>query len=145
MRFAQPLPRGIYANDFTLPDVGLANPQQVLDVAITSTRMLSSNKVLSRANTPSRASFTREQIERAEQAFHKLAVADTGNISVHDLGEVLEAMGLVVNLDDLISVTEQLSSKSTFLLSLADVTEIAAYLLQLPEEMDIDGEDYEEL
>lgn len=144
MRFAQPLPPGIYANDFTLPDLGLANPQQVLDVAITSTRMLSSNKVLSRANTPSRL-FSREQIERAEQVFHRFSVADTGNINVHDLGKVLEDMGLVVSENDLFSVTEHLSSKSTFLLSLADVTEIAAYLQQLPEEMDIDGEYYEEL
>lgn len=130
MRFNRPLPKGIYANDFTLPSLGLAKPDEVLDVAVSQIRLSSINKTLSRTETPL-LTISADQMAEAESVFHSLVVNHSGTIEVHDVEAVLVAMGLLLDRSDLDGIVDQLLKKDAHYLSFADITEIAAFMQQM--------------
>jgi hypothetical protein len=121
------LPKGLFVNDFELPSLGLAKPDEVLDVAVSSVRL---NRMDRTVETPS-LSITSDQMREAERVFNSLVLSSSETIELHNLGEVLVAMGLFIDSMDLEQVMEQLIAKEAQYLSFADITEIAAYLQQL--------------
>lgn len=117
----------MFVNDFELPSLGLAKPDEVLDVAVSSVRL---NRMDRTVETPS-LSITSDQMREAERVFNSLVLSSSETIELHNLGEVLVAMGLFIDSMDLEQVMEQLIAKEAQYLSFADITEIAAYLQQL--------------
>jgi hypothetical protein len=130
VRFHRTLPRGLFVNDFELPSLGLAKADEVLDAAVSTVRLSSLNRTGRTAETQS-LSITSDQMQEAERVFNSLVLNSSGTIELHNLEEVLVAMGLFINSMDLEQVIEQLIAKEAQYLSFADITEIAAYLQQL--------------
>jgi hypothetical protein len=125
-KFVRPLPKGLFHNNFSLPSIGLADPQSVLDSAITSIRMKSIEKTLSRPQTPFLA-MGQMDIERAKERFRSLS-GSSDFIPVHFLGEVLREMGLFVDEEDIEDLKASLDAKDGQGLCFADISEIAAFM-----------------
>lgn len=128
MRFVRALPKGIYQNNFSLPEIGLADPQGVLDNAVASTRIQSVGKTFgSRPETPF-LSILPEDLERAREHFHHIAGQHSDRIPIHYVGEVIRDMGIYIDNEDVEELQRQLSEKESHGLSFADITEIASFI-----------------
>ena len=127
MRFVRTLPKGIYQNNFSLPEIGLADPQGVVDNAIASTRIQSVGRTLSRPETPF-LSILPEELDRARERFHEIAGHHSDRIPIHYVGEVIREMGIFIDNEDVEELQRQLGEKESQGLSFADITEIASFI-----------------
>lgn len=130
VRFHRTLPKGLFVNNFELPSLGLAKPDEVLDLAVSAVRLSAANGSSTRGETPM-LTMSAEKMQEAEKVFHSLVLNSSGTIELHNLETVLLAMGLFVESSDLEQVMEQLVAKEAHYLSFADITEIAAFLQQM--------------
>lgn len=130
LRFVRPLPRGIYFNDFKLPNLGLANAQGVLDLSISSTRMQSLNKSSSSEGNTNIAPVSDDILEKAGELFKSLSKG-SDTLAVEQLGPILDAMGLQLDSSSLNQLMSQLADKNALYLSFADIIELVAYIQPL--------------
>jgi len=133
LRLVRPLPKGIYYNEFSLPSLGLANPRQILDLAISEVRMNSLNKSFVRQSTPCSVINPRN-MEAAKLKFQEFCRTEGGGgvdcdtISIYQSKPIFNELGLNVSVTDIDDIIEQLQIKDTVDISFAEVVEIATYI-----------------
>jgi hypothetical protein len=123
LKFVRPLPKGIFQNNFAIPEIGLASPNEVLELAVSSTRMSSLEKTWSRPHTPY-LSISPDDLSRAKTKFHDIA-GSSDVISVHYISEVIREMGVYIEDEDIEELESQLGDKD---LTFADISEIASFI-----------------
>ncbi len=106
-----------------MPELGLAAPNEVLELAISSTRMESLEKSWSRPHTPF-LSILPEDLERAKAKFHDIS-GSADAIPVQYISEVIREMGINMEEDDIQELERQLGDKD---LTFTDISEIASFI-----------------
>lgn len=115
------MPKGLYLNDFSIPELGIANPKGIIDIATSEVRLKSLEK-----NGGVSAAITKDNLEKANEIFSSYA-AD-GLITLDYLGGVLYALGLKLSDFDVNEIINQLELKDTQDVSFTEAVEIAAYV-----------------
>ena len=143
----RPLPRGLFHNDFSLPQIGLADAQSVLDGAVSDTRLKSVEKSLLRPQSPLRC-FDSEDIDRAKARFAQIAASFSNNTNTHStntnntsnnnsnnnsipvesIASVLAELHVTLDDKDLSELRTALDVKPGTNLLFADIVEIAAFM-----------------
>ncbi len=106
-----------------MPELGLATPNEVIELAVSSTRMESLEKTWSRPHTPF-LSIIPDDLERAKVKFHDIA-GSSDAIPVHFISEVIREMGIYIENEDVEELERQLGDKD---LTFADISEIASFI-----------------
>lgn len=122
-------------NDFKLPELGLENPQGVLDLAISSTRLGNVQSSMSKSDLII-PTVPIPLLEKAKNKFNELLEIQTRNskgnlqdaISIDSLGEILTYVRIQVSDYELEGIKSQLSEREIRSLSFADVAEIIAFI-----------------
>lgn len=127
-RFVRLLPKGLNHNDFKLPGLTLADPNEVIDIAVSDVRMNSVHR--NEVEEGTRQSYIRPYaLEKAHKVFKSVASkVDKQVISIYRLSEVLFELGLDLNASDVAEITSQLELKDTLDISFAEAVEIASYI-----------------
>lgn len=119
----RPLPKGMFYNDFGLPELSLANPQHVLSSAVGKVRREALGE-----DMPSPDSLDQEVLDRMRECFDSLIVQGTQSISIHDLAKVLSELHFIVDPRDVQDIVQQLEEKESYELTFGDVTDIAVFI-----------------
>jgi hypothetical protein len=127
----RPLPKGLYHNEFNLPELGLANPRGIVDLAVSEVRMNSLNKSFTRLSTPFSVINT-GNMECAKERFHELNSAQgesqSETISIYQSKPVFAELGLNLSAADIDDIIGQLELRDSLDISFTEVVEIAAYI-----------------
>lgn len=141
MRFTHQLPKGIHLNDFKLPEIGLANPQSVMDLAVSSTRLQNIQKSMSRTNVAfptisnellqqAKLKFNdilyQERTRRGQQMAPANSIPDT--IPLDSLHIILSSVGIEISDFELDGIKGQLFERDIQQLAFADLVEIIAFI-----------------
>lgn len=128
-RFVRLLPKGLYHNDFQLPGLTLADPNEVIDIAVSDVRMNSVHKSHGTEEGNKQTYIRPYALEKAHKIFKSVSSkADQQVISIYRLSEVLFELGLDLNASDVAEITAQLELKDTLDISFAEAVEIATYI-----------------
>jgi hypothetical protein len=120
-------------NEFCLPELGLENPESVLDYAISSTRLDNIQKSMSNTSL-SIPSIPSDLLEQVKYHFNEICktrnsdLSASATIPVDVLGDLLYSVGLQISEFELDGIKSQLWEKDISTLSYADVIEILAFI-----------------
>jgi hypothetical protein len=120
-------------NEFSLPELGLENPESVLDYAISSTRLDNIQKSMSNTSL-SIPSIPSDLLEQVKYHFNEICKTRSSDLSasatipVDVLGDLLYSVGLQISEFELDGIKSQLWEKDISTLSYADVIEILAFI-----------------
>jgi hypothetical protein len=127
----RPLPKGLYHNEFSLPELGLANPRGIVDLAVSEVRLSSLNKSFTRLSTPFSAINT-SNMECAKERFQELNSAQgegqSETVSIYQSKAVFAELGLNLSAADIDDIIGQLELRDSLQISFTEVVEIAAYI-----------------
>ena len=123
------LPKGLYHNDFQLPGLTLADPNGIIDIAVSDVRMNSVHRPYELEGGAKQSYIRPHALEKAHKIFKSVASkSDQQVISIYRLAEVLYELGLDLNASDIAEITAQLELKDTLDISFAEAVEIATYI-----------------
>ena len=133
-RFREPT---IVRESFELPKLGLLDPQSIVDVAKSETRISNAGKRgLENGNgnkglglEPETNSISKECMNRASVAFSKLDVLGTGLVPLESLNSVFTELGSDFSGDNMDAIRHELEIERDTALSFPEVIDIALYLL----------------
>jgi hypothetical protein len=131
------LPKGMVHNDFQLPDLKLADPTGLIDIAVSDVRMNSLHnshggmqqmESLEQTSSYAHAYIQPHALEKAHALFNSICVTGTHAISIYRLADVLYELGLNLGAHDITEIISQLELKDTLDLSFAEAVEIATFI-----------------
>ncbi len=132
LRLVRPLAKGVYHNDFDIPQIGLANPRSIVDMAVSDVRMNSLNKSYARLATPAAdaGGINPRNLEYAKIKFQELLGGDTeaDTISIYQSKPVFSELGLNLSGADVGAIISQLELQESLDISFAELVEIAVYI-----------------
>lgn len=126
MRLVRPLAKGMFYNEFSLPELGLHNSRGVVDMAISEVRMNSLNKSLVRLSTP-QVKINTDLVNIAREKFYLLTKGGE-TLSIYETKVVFSDLGLNVTQEDIDDIIEQLQLTDTLEISFTELVELAAYI-----------------
>lgn len=132
LRFVKVLPKGMYSNNFALPELGLANPESIVEMATSDVRMARVNRD-SGGDTYGRLSFSRgglnpDTIHQAHDLFNSLPMDTLETVSIFDLEDVFLQFGLDLSPENISEIIVQLEQNETLRVTFNEVVEIATYI-----------------
>lgn len=127
LRFVRPPPKGVFHNPFSLPELALKNPRNVMELAISEVRIESLNKSLTKPDGE-RLTLDPADLQRAKFIFTKLSGEESSTISIYSLAEVFKHLGLDLHEKDINEIIQQLELTESLEVSFAEVVEIAAFV-----------------
>ena len=122
----RPLAKGMFYNEFNLPELALSNSRSVVDMAISEVRMNSLNKSLVRLSTP-QVRINTDLIDVAREKFYLLTKGGE-TLSIYESKVVFGDLGLMVTQEDIDDIIEQLQMSETLDISFTELVELAAYI-----------------
>lgn len=117
----------MYHNEFQLPGLTLANPEGLIDLAVSEVRMNSVHHTAHNDNT-SQSYIRPYALEKAHKMFNSLLAPGKQGISIYRLEEVLHELGLNLTSSDITEIISQLELKDTLDVSFTEAVEIASYI-----------------
>ena len=114
---------------FTVPEIELEQPGEVLDMAITNVRMENSDRrgIITKN---SQVSLTEENLDQLRQIFTKLDQEHVGSVRVELLGPFFHAVGFPAELDEgMVALFNQLDLELDSEVSFPEAIDILQYLL----------------
>eukprot|EP01038_Epipyxis_sp_PR26KG_P006768 gene6768-9271_t len=127
-RFNEPLPKGLYANEFELPSLGLANPNLIINVAVSEVRVNSLKQSSNQDLGSTISIIPHEYLERANIVFNNIVSKGSDTIPIFELQPVFNEFGLQLNTYDINEIIYQLELKDTQEITFAEVVEIASFI-----------------
>mmetsp|Transcript_10640 Transcript_10640/g.10711 ORF Transcript_10640/g.10711 Transcript_10640/m.10711 type:complete len:350 (+) Transcript_10640:52-1101(+) len=109
---------------FNLPDLTLERPQEVLDCAVSATRLDKAG-----GEELERAQISSEVLENAEKVFMNYVDEGTKTVAFIDLAEVFEALGILLTPELANDIMEQLDIDEETMMSFPEVIDIASFIL----------------
>lgn len=136
LRLVRPLAKGVYHNDFDIPQIGLANPRSIVDMAVSDVRMNSVNKAFTRLSSPATegdgggANINPRNLDKAKIKFQELLGGDTESdtVSIYQSKPVFSELGLNLSGADIGAIISQLELQESLDISFAELVEIAVYI-----------------
>lgn len=116
-----------------MPGLGLANPQSVVDSAISATRLGSMSRNAKVITLEDEWALSQEQVDAGKEKFYQLAEAlncTDGLLPLTHAMDVLNSLNIFVDEVTMNDIRGQLEDKGVKSISFADITEIALFLLQ---------------
>ena len=124
LRFQEPT---IARETFNLPKLGLLDPQSIIDMAKSESRI--SNAGRRGLEAPVATSISKERMCSAALVFGELSRADNGLVILSNLSPVFAELGSDFSQDNIDAIKRELEIDNDTGLSFPEVTDIALYLL----------------
>lgn len=127
------LPKGMFHNEFKLPGLTLADPNGIIDIAVSDVRMQSIRRSHAGPEDGAEGIYSTQipaqALEKARKVFHSLTnSSEAQSISIYRLADVLYELGLSLTAADITEIVTQLELKDTLDVSFSEAVEIASYI-----------------
>lgn len=131
LRFREPI---IARETFSLPKLGLLDPQAVVDIAKSESRISNAGRrgleVISKGtSSPASSAISKECLNRAALIFGELSTEGNGLVPLGNLSPVFAELGSDFSKENIDAIKRELEIENETALSLPEVIDIANYLL----------------